>query len=175
MKPLPLGDRWLKLPVGPSLTTMRYDAPGRDYCDNRIRGSRKRVRRQEWGKYPDVCVLKFMRHEIWRSVVTWWRHQMEKRNPLYWPFVLGIHRSPAISPHKSQWRGTVMFSLICAGTNGWVNNRDAGDLRRHRAHYDVNLMSNFEMSDQRKCIQNLQWPKKIRKDCVLPVQRRFPL
>ena len=25
-------------------------------------------------------------------------------------------------------------------TNGWVNNRDAGDLRRHRAHYDVILM-----------------------------------
>ena len=24
--------------------------------------------------------------------------------------------------------------------NGWVNNRDAGNLRRHRAHYDVNVM-----------------------------------
>ena len=31
-------------------------------------------------------------------------------------------------------------SLICAWTNGWVNNRDAGDLRRHRAHYDVTVM-----------------------------------
>ena len=29
------------------------------------------------------------------------------------------------------------FSLICAWINGWVNNRDAGELRRHRAHYDV--------------------------------------
>ena len=27
--------------------------------------------------------------------------------------------------------------LICARINGWVNNREAGDLRRHRAHYDV--------------------------------------
>ena len=44
------------------------------------------------------------------------------------------------SPHKSQWRGTLMFSLICAWTNGWVNNRDAGDLRRLRAHYDVTAM-----------------------------------
>ena len=25
--------------------------------------------------------------------------------------------------------------------NGWVNNREAGDLRRHRAHYDVIVMS----------------------------------
>ena len=31
-------------------------------------------------------------------------------------------------------------SLICAWTNGWVNNRDAGDLRRHHAHYDVTVM-----------------------------------
>ena len=33
-----------------------------------------------------------------------------------------------------------MFSLICAWINGWVNNREAGDLRRHRAHYDVIVM-----------------------------------
>ena len=44
------------------------------------------------------------------------------------------------SPHKCQWRGPLMFSLICAGINGWVNNREAGDLRRHRAHYDVTVM-----------------------------------
>ena len=41
---------------------------------------------------------------------------------------------------KGQWSGALMFSLICAWTNGWVNNRDAGDLRRHRAHYDVTEM-----------------------------------
>ena len=33
-----------------------------------------------------------------------------------------------------------MFSLICVWINGWVNNREAGDLRRHRDHYDVNVM-----------------------------------
>ena len=32
------------------------------------------------------------------------------------------------------------FSLICVWINGWVNNRKAGDLRRHRAHYDVSVM-----------------------------------
>ena len=34
----------------------------------------------------------------------------------------------------------LIFSLIFAWTNGWVNNRDAGDLGRHRAHYDVIVM-----------------------------------
>ena len=53
------------------------------------------------------------------------------------PFVRGIHRSPANSPQKGQWRGALMFSLICAWINGWVNNGKAGILRRHRAHYDV--------------------------------------
>ena len=42
--------------------------------------------------------------------------------------------------HKGQWRGALMFSLICARKNGWVNNRDAGDLRRHSAHCDVIVM-----------------------------------
>ena len=43
-------------------------------------------------------------------------------------------------PHKGQWRGALMYSLICVWINGWVNNREAGDLRRHRAHYDVTIM-----------------------------------
>ena len=33
-----------------------------------------------------------------------------------------------------------MISLLCAGINGWVNNGEAGDLRRHRAHYDATVM-----------------------------------
>ena len=36
-----------------------------------------------------------------------------KHFPCYWPFVWGIHRSPGNSPHKGQWRGALMFSLIC--------------------------------------------------------------
>ena len=60
-----------------------------------------------------------------------------KHFPRYWPFVRRIHRSPVKSPHKGQWRGTLMFSLICAWLNGWVNNRETGYLRRHRAHHDV--------------------------------------
>ena len=52
----------------------------------------------------------------------------------------GIHRSPVNSPHQGQWRGALMFSLICIWINGWVSNREAGDLRRYRPHYDVIVM-----------------------------------
>ena len=55
----------------------------------------------------------------------------------YWPFVRGIHRSPVNSPHKGQWRGALMFSLICVWINSWINNREADDMRPYRAHYDV--------------------------------------
>ena len=61
--------------------------------------------------------------------------------PCYWPFVRELHQSPVNSTHKGQWRGASMFSLIWAWINGWVNNREAGDLRRHRAHYDVIIMT----------------------------------
>ena len=44
-----------------------------------------------------------------------------KHFPRYRPFVRGIHRSPVNSPHKGQWRGALMFSLIGARINGWVN------------------------------------------------------
>ena len=63
-----------------------------------------------------------------------------KHFPHYWPFVRGIHRSPVNSPHKGQWRGALMFSLIRVWINGLVNNREAGDLGRYRAHYDVIVM-----------------------------------
>ena len=72
--------------------------------------------------------------DVHDDVINW------KLFPLFWPFVRRIHRWPMNSPHKDQWRGALMFSLIFAWTNRWVNNRDAGDLRRHRAHYDVTVM-----------------------------------
>ena len=63
-----------------------------------------------------------------------------KHFPRNWPFVRGIHRSPVNSPHKGQWRGALMFSLICVWINDWVNNREAGDLTRNQAHYGVIVM-----------------------------------
>ena len=52
----------------------------------------------------------------------------------------GNHRSPVISSHQGQWRGTLMFSLICTCNNGWANNRHAGDLTCQSAYYDVTVM-----------------------------------
>ena len=69
----------------------------------------------------------------------------------YWPFVWGIHRSPVNSPHKGQWRGALMFSLICAWINDWVNNGEAADLRRHCAHYDVTIMVPIRPAKNQKC------------------------
>ena len=63
-----------------------------------------------------------------------------KHFPCYWPFVRGIHRLPVNSQHKGQWHGALMVSLICVWINGWVNNREDGDLRRHCGHYDVTVM-----------------------------------
>ena len=70
------------------------------------------------------------------DVVKW------KHFPRHRPFVWGIHRSSVNSPRKVQWRGALTISLIFAWISGWVNNRGAGDLRRHRAHFDVTVMSN---------------------------------
>ena len=45
---------------------------------------------------------------VYDDVIKW------KHFPRYWPFVWGIHRSPVNCPHKGQWRGALMLSLICA-------------------------------------------------------------
>ena len=45
------------------------------------------------------------------------------------------------SSHKVEWRGALIFSFICAWTNGWANNRDAGDWRRNCVHCDFTVMT----------------------------------
>ena len=67
-----------------------------------------------------------------------WKHFLR-----YWPFMRGIHRLPVNSWHKGQWCGALMFSLICAWINIWVNNCEAGELRCHCAHYDVTVMKSI--------------------------------
>ena len=75
------------------------------------------------------------------DIITWncfprcWPHDdVIKWKPVsrYLPFVRWISRT--------KWRGALMFSLMRVWINGWVNNREAGDLRRHRAHYVVTVM-----------------------------------
>ena len=84
-------------------------------------------------------------NDVQHDDVIRWKHF-----PRYWPFVRGIHRSPVNSPHKGQRRGALMFSLICAWINGWVNNDKAGDLGRHRVHCDVIVMSDVH--------RDIPWP-----------------
>ena len=74
--------------------------------------------------------------KVWAS---WWRQSMETFSAL---LAICAGNSPVSGefPAQSQWRGALMFSLICASVSVWENNLEAGDLRRHRAHYDVSVM-----------------------------------
>ena len=74
--------------------------------------------------------------------MTWWRHQMETFSALL-ALCVGNSPVPVNSPQKCQCRGTLMFSFICVWINGWVNNREAGNLRRYRAHYNVTVMESL--------------------------------
>ena len=94
-----------------------------------------------------------------------------KHFPLHWPFVRGIHRWPVNSPHKGQRRGALVFSLICTWTNGWANIRDAGDLRRLRAHYAVIVMNAYgvnlkDMGNHNKTRQSVTYLHKSQDVCV---------
>ena len=63
---------------------------------------------------------------VQHAAVAWWRHQMETFSAL---LALCAGNSPVqvTSPHKGQWRGALMFSLVYAWINDWINNREAGD------------------------------------------------
>ena len=84
------------------------------------------------------------------TVIKW------KPFPHYWPFVWGIHWWPVNSPHKGQWRGALMF-LIRARINGWINNGEAGDLRRRHVHYDVIVMLNAPFCNRKVYIFVTKW------------------
>ena len=102
-----------------------------------------------YGSGADLLRIKNQRKVIRQEVPWWnpvgrirkgvciilWRNQMETFTR-YWPFARGIHRSPVDSPQKGQWRELWCF-LWSAPEQTVEQTRDAGDLRRHRAHYDV--------------------------------------
>ena len=84
-------------------------------------------------------------------LLTLWRNQMEAFSALL-AFCAG--NSPVTSefPSHRLVSGAWMFSLICAWINSWVNNREAGDLRRHCAHYDVTVMT-LQSRCYARCVQ----------------------
>ena len=96
---------------------------------------------------PHHSNLQIFYDRILHDDVIKWKHF-----PRYWPFVREIHWSPVNSFHKGKRRGALMFSLICAWTNGWANNREAGNLRRHSAVYDVTLMFGNTFANIMPCV-----------------------
>ena len=99
-----------------------------------------------------IIVWKYATHD---DVIKW------KHIPRSWPFVRGIHRSPVNYPHKGQWRGALMFSLICVWINGWVNNREAGDFQGMGV-----LMLKIRRSRDRR-IFNMGIPISIRRHLIV--------
>ena len=59
----------------------------------------------------------------------------------------GISPVPGEFPAQRPSMQSFHVSLICAWINGWVNNDEAGDLRRHRAYYDVIVMVDQEYAE----------------------------
>ena len=81
-------------------------------------------------------------HSALHDDVIKWKHF-----PSNWPSVWGNHRSAVNSSHKDPWHGVWCFFPICAWINYWINNREDGDLVRHRAHYDVIVMDEFMIAN----------------------------
>ena len=73
---------------------------------------------------------------------SWWSHQMETFSAIL-AICAGIHQGPLAQRPVTR---SFDVSLICAWLKGWVNNREAGDLIRHRAHYDFTVMMNTNRS-----------------------------
>ena len=92
-----------------------------------------------------VCCIHFF--------ISWWRHQMETFSAL---LALYAGNSPVTDEFPAQRPVTRSFdfSLICASINGWVNNREAGELRHNRAHYDVIVLIPYKFQFH---IYQLRW------------------
>ena len=79
-----------------------------------------------------------------------------KKNPRYWP----LHRWIPLTKASNA-------ELLSAWINGWVNNREAGGLRRHHAHYDVTVMECRARHDIFRCFFRwaniyLKWSRRSR-------------
>ena len=85
---------------------------------------------------PSFC----SRHSVKRCAsLSWCRHQMETFSAL---LALCAGNSPVTGEFPAQRSVTQSFDvfLMYAWINCWVNNREADDLRRYRAQYDVTVM-----------------------------------
>ena len=106
----------------------------------------KRLSKQSWGWWFETPSRSLWCHcdvlePLSKSMpIPWWRHQMETFFAL---LAIYAGNSPVTGEFPAQRPVTRSFAVFfdLRLNNGWVNNRDAGDFRRHRAHYDVIVMS----------------------------------
>ena len=122
-----------KTKATPALTRRRWSSQHSKSCWCR------RICLEGWREVPDCCHTKY---SYWRQAVSGGTAEnitmMTSSNWNIFRVTGPLWReslSPVDSPHKGQWCGALMLSLICTWTNVWVNNLDNGDLRRDRAHY----------------------------------------
>ena len=75
------------------------------------------------------------------KISSWWRHQMEKLSAL---LAICAGNAPVIGEFHAQRPVRRSFDVFFdLRLNKRLNNREAGDLRRHRAHYDVIVMLGY--------------------------------
>ena len=131
-------------PYGPGILSIRWSSHLSEddvrWSISTLRGFKKMIRPCHSSGHWCNSFMHVLSHTVKSlSLVLWWRHQMEIFSAL---LALCAGNSPVLnSPRKGQWRGALMFLWsACAWINCWANNREAGDLRRHSAHYDVIVM-----------------------------------
>ena len=80
----------------------------------------------------------------------WWHHQMETFFALLTVCVGNLLVTGEFPSQRPVTRSfDIVFDLHLK--NGWVNNRDASDLRRHRAYHDVTVMKTSETTTYITC------------------------
>ena len=130
-----LGRYWLWLWLSDSHSEIWNEMTKRFFNKRHLKLSPKNFDQLVLG--PLLCVISC---EGAHQKISWWRHQVETFSALQAICVVNSPVWPVNSPHKGPWRGALMFSLICPWINSWVNNREAGDLRRQLVHYNVTVM-----------------------------------
>ena len=105
--------------------------------------------------FTSLSNIKYNLHLTWIPTylsqidVAWWRNQMEIFSAL---LALCAGNSLVTGEFPSQRPVTRSFdvSFDLRWINGWINNREAGDLKRHHVHYYVTIMG--LMGDKRSCL-----------------------
>ena len=105
----------------------------------------------------------------WFNLLAWWRHQMEPISAL---LALCAGNSPVTGEFPAQRPVTRSFDVFfnCAWIYDWVNDHKAGDLRRHRGHYDVNAMHGIHLQDLYPTLRHYIGLKEMKSGCCIGSQ-----